>query len=607
MSSSDSDDEAFSALVSKKQTARIDEDSSDESDLEVGGSSDDEPAAKQPLKKRRVAPVRKKGAKKPAARGALADSSDDEATNEFDDGFGEDLMGDADDRATLAAMSEMQREEVIADRSEARRKMRERQETQRQIKAAQKREKEAAATAKKGVGLARQRSARQDARERKGATAAAKAAADIKKRLTQKAKLTRQSDSESEEEPEESESESESDEPVPDQEDLRRGRNSYAEEEAARYESESSSTPLDFETFSSLFLSRSDLEAVVHEQYFQEAVAGMFVRVSIGAREGEAAQYRACEIRGTAESGKRYSLGRTKTTIKLNLAFGRAERSFYMHMVSRAPVVEGEFERWVRQCKKDDVDMISKEKAQRMLAAHKKTVAQPRTNEMIQFRQMSLRKNGLAVTNASTRLNIEAQLEAARDSGDTEREQALQRQLDEHELAAAAKSQAPVNMDTKRIGWSAINRKNKAKNIASVRKQDMIELPKEKDARIRTVDSNYWSVGKAMARDAAEAAKEAAEAEEKAKKKNTGPLDLDELAAMDGGSFSHTGPLTPRSVRNAAKSAHANIDYDSLELPAELQVPAPAPVPEQLQSAGGKKRISLDDYRRRRAATAAST
>lgn len=54
--------------------------------------------------------------------------------SDFDDGFGPDLMGDEDDRARLASMSELDREMELADRAEKRDKELERRRTARVLK-----------------------------------------------------------------------------------------------------------------------------------------------------------------------------------------------------------------------------------------------------------------------------------------------------------------------------------------------------------------------------------------------------------------------------------------------------------------------------------------
>ena len=56
---------------------------------------------------------------------------------EFDDGYGSDLMGDDEDRAKLMAMSELDREMILADRAEDRDRGRERLQNARLAKQAQ--------------------------------------------------------------------------------------------------------------------------------------------------------------------------------------------------------------------------------------------------------------------------------------------------------------------------------------------------------------------------------------------------------------------------------------------------------------------------------------
>ena len=57
--------------------------------------------------------------------------------DEFEDGYGSDLMGDEEDRAKLMAMNELQREMILADRAEERDKERERLRNARLAKQAQ--------------------------------------------------------------------------------------------------------------------------------------------------------------------------------------------------------------------------------------------------------------------------------------------------------------------------------------------------------------------------------------------------------------------------------------------------------------------------------------
>jgi hypothetical protein len=54
---------------------------------------------------------------------------DSDADTDYGDGYGSDLIGDEDDRAKLMAMNELEREMILADRSEARDREREKRST----------------------------------------------------------------------------------------------------------------------------------------------------------------------------------------------------------------------------------------------------------------------------------------------------------------------------------------------------------------------------------------------------------------------------------------------------------------------------------------------
>lgn len=85
-----------------------------EEDEEVSGASDS--GDEGPSNKH----IAKKSSKKKVSR-KMNNSSDEE----FDDGYGSDLMGDAKDRAVLMAMTELDREYILSDRAEARDQARE--------------------------------------------------------------------------------------------------------------------------------------------------------------------------------------------------------------------------------------------------------------------------------------------------------------------------------------------------------------------------------------------------------------------------------------------------------------------------------------------------
>eukprot|EP01137_Pigoraptor_chileana_P032946 Opistho-2@23132 len=113
-------------------------------------SDSDEPK-KRPAKKRAPASRRKRKSESSDDSDDSDDSSDDDSSSsgssssssegsdvdsgaEFKDEWGDDMMGDAEDRRRLAAMPEREREQVILDRYEQRDRMKERFELRKQMK-----------------------------------------------------------------------------------------------------------------------------------------------------------------------------------------------------------------------------------------------------------------------------------------------------------------------------------------------------------------------------------------------------------------------------------------------------------------------------------------
>jgi hypothetical protein len=99
------------------------EDSDSDSDLCIAGSDEDSGSdehvgkTKQPLKKRKVT------ATKSVKRASSDEESDDEEQG-YDDGYGDDLMGDTEDRERADTMTVIEREMERSDRADAHKKIR---------------------------------------------------------------------------------------------------------------------------------------------------------------------------------------------------------------------------------------------------------------------------------------------------------------------------------------------------------------------------------------------------------------------------------------------------------------------------------------------------
>jgi hypothetical protein len=379
-------------------------------------------------------------------------------------------------------MTVIEREMELSDRADARKKLEERREFQRSQRARKKKQQQAEdkPAKKMAAGLTRQRSHRRQALAKStAATGAAKAAADLRNR--RKISALKDSDSEDEVEVDDSESEAEiDDESGEDSGRRRRGGALRDESDDEEIELEEfngkkqykNPTSLTLSAFQNMVLTRDNLAKLVNEPTFEEAVVGMFVRLSIGLHEEtQSKQYRACEIKAVVRGSKAYTVdqGRkdSKTFRKLLLAFGSHTRYFAMNMVSGAPVMNIEFLRWKKEIEKDDLEIICCEAAQDRLANYDVKTNMKYTNEMHLERQRLLRETGLTVKNAAARLKVQQEIDKAVEEGDTSAEARLKCELTQVDKELEAKW--ATAMDAKRMGPSSISHHNATVSLQTSR------------------------------------------------------------------------------------------------------------------------------------------
>lgn len=92
-------------------------------------------------------------------------------------------------------------------------------------------------------------------------------------------------------------------------------------------------------------LTRIQLESLLDKPVFEKTVVDCFVRVCIGS-EGSANASRIYQIIGLQQDNKDYQLGGKRTNIVLRLRYGVQERLSLMDVVSNQPVTQYEFYMW---------------------------------------------------------------------------------------------------------------------------------------------------------------------------------------------------------------------------------------------------------------------
>ncbi|XP_073204813.1 RNA polymerase-associated protein RTF1 homolog isoform X2 [Lepidochelys kempii] len=289
-----------------------------------------------------------------------SDSDSSSEDEEFHDGYGEDLMGDEEDRARLEQMTEKEREQELFNRIEKREVLKRRFEIKKKLKTAKKKEKkekkkkqEEEQEKKKLTQIQecqvmshnKERRSKRDEKLDKKSQAMEELKAEREKRKNRTAELlakkqplkTSEVYSDDEEEEEDDKSSEKSD---------RTSRSSSSDEEEEKEEIPPKSQPVSLpEELNRVRLSRHKLERWCHMPFFAKTVTGCFVRIGIGNHNSKPV-YRVAEITGVVETAKVYQLGGTRTNKGLQLRHGSDQRVFRLEFVSNQEFTESEFMKW---------------------------------------------------------------------------------------------------------------------------------------------------------------------------------------------------------------------------------------------------------------------
>ncbi|KAJ8411930.1 hypothetical protein AAFF_G00155680 [Aldrovandia affinis] len=293
-------------------------------------------------------------------------SSDSDSSSEddvFRDGYGDDLMGDEEDRARLEQMTEKEREQELFNRIEKREVLKRRFEIKKKLKTAKKKEKEEKKKKQEEEQEKRKQSQVQDTqlvmshnKERRSkrdekldkksqAMEELKAEREKKKNRTAELLAKRQplktsevySDDEEEEEEDDDKSSQKSD---------RSSHSSSYDEDEEKEETTPKSQPVSLpDELNRIRLSRHKLERWCHMPFFAKTVTGCFVRIGIGNSSSKPV-YRVAEIVDVVETAKVYQLGSTRTNKGLQLRHGNDTRVFRLEFVSNQEFTDNEFMKW---------------------------------------------------------------------------------------------------------------------------------------------------------------------------------------------------------------------------------------------------------------------
>ncbi|KAI7805844.1 RNA polymerase-associated protein RTF1 homolog [Triplophysa rosa] len=415
-------------------------------------------------------------------------SSDSDSSSEdevFRDGYGDDLMGDEEDRARLEQMTEKEREQELFNRIEKREVLKRRFEIKQKLKTAKKKEKEEKKKKQEEeqekrkqsqvpdtqvvMSHNKERRIKRDEKLDKKSQAMEELKAEREKRKNRTAELLAKrqplktsevySDDEEEEEDDDDKSSVKSD---------RSSRSSSFDEEEEKEEAPPKSQPVSLpDELNRIRLSRHKLERWCHMPFFAKTVTGCFVRIGIGNSSSKPV-YRVAEIIDVVETAKIYQLGSTRTNKGLQLRHGNDTRVFRLEFVSNQEFTESEFMKWkeamfVAGMQFPTLDEISKKEQSIKEAVNYKF--NDKDIEDIVKEKDRFRKAPPNYAMKKTQLLKEKAM--AEESGDGEKVKVLQDELNElEERAEALDRQRTKNISA----ISYINQRNRSWNIVESEK-----------------------------------------------------------------------------------------------------------------------------------------
>lgn len=463
--------------------------------------------------------------------GEVTDSdSSDLSAEEFNDGYGSDLMGDEDDRSRLAQMTEKEREQEIFKRIEAREVMKTRFNIEKKLRQAKRRE------------LKKQKLTSTSQPEKKMATELP--TLDLKERVLERKKTVEENRGkagnkfdamkllkarrEEKREREEKEKQQKIEQEKLKEEQANADKDSASEDtmtarshktklkasdvysddsgsssdesvavgkpkpktknDASSSDSSSSSSDSDSDSrvrssraqcistrdqLNQMKLSRHKLERFVHLPFFKRVAVGSFVRIMIGPNKGRPV-YRVGEIMDVCETGKVYQLGNTRTNKGVKLRHGTQERVFRLEYASNQEFSDSEFVKWRETCQTQGVSLPTVDQLEKKIKDIKEATSYEFKEEDIE--KIVKEKERFKTTPynyAMKKTQLMKDRDMAQATGDVVRASELQEELNLLEERA-------IKLDRMRTSTissiSYINDRNRKKNVEEAEKAILAEL-----------------------------------------------------------------------------------------------------------------------------------
>jgi RNA polymerase-associated protein RTF1 len=361
---------------------------------------------------------------------------DEEEDMEDIDEYGPDLYKDEEDRKRLQALPEVERERILAERSEERQRNLERLEVRKLLKDGRREDITRRSARAKGSStsqalseLARRREEKNKVRSKRGRSSEAPSSPDKRRRKRY------ESDYE----------------------------NSAEESPLSEDESEKKSkkrTP-QLEEMQSACISRSMIEKWLFAPFFENLIIDGFVRIFIGHdAQKKTSVYRLCQVLEVVPWHKTYKIGENTWCNKaIKLKHGKAEKAFPMDIVSNQPVSQQEYSRFLSTLEYDRIRVPSikqiNQKVEDIKNAREYVLNDKEVNEMIEKKRSV---KGSSTNAALEKAQLIARLEHAKSNNEVDQVLKLTKELKELEERTFNAE------DQKQNVWAGINSRNRERD-----------------------------------------------------------------------------------------------------------------------------------------------
>uniref|UniRef100_A0A8R1DRC7 Plus3 domain-containing protein n=1 Tax=Caenorhabditis japonica TaxID=281687 RepID=A0A8R1DRC7_CAEJA len=183
-------------------------------------------------------------------------------------------------------------------------------------------------------------------------------------------------------------------------------------------------------------LSRHKLSLMIHAPFFNATVIGCYVRLGQGQMSGSESKYKIWKIVNVEDGNKVYEFEGKRTNKHIKCQNGRQERLFRMQFVSNSEFHQVEFEEWLASCKENKsvptVDVMDKKKLDIEKAVNHKFS----DKEVDQILKEKSKFQKVPRNFAMTKAALAKQKELAQQTGDIREALRIQQEIDDIERHA---------------------------------------------------------------------------------------------------------------------------------------------------------------------------